>query len=47
MAAFLFQNGVILTCADNELVSLGFGLADNTFDKNYLKKWLVEHCDTH
>jgi death-on-curing protein len=47
MAAFLLQNGAILTCADNELVSLGLGLADNTFDKNYLKKWLVEHCDAH
>jgi death-on-curing protein len=43
MAAFLKSNGISIHCSDEELVSLGLGLADNTLDKGYLKQWITSH----
>jgi death-on-curing protein len=43
MVTFLKRNGLSVICTDEELISLGWGLADGTFDKDYLKNWLTAH----
>jgi death-on-curing protein len=43
MVTFLERNGLSVICTDEELISLGWGLADGTFDKDYLENWLTAH----
>jgi death-on-curing protein len=43
MVTFLKRNGLSVSCTDEELISLGLGLADDTFDKEYLENWLALH----
>jgi len=43
MVTFLHKNGVSVACTDDDLVSLCWGLADNSIDKNILIDWLHRH----
>ena len=43
MLVFLEINGLPVTCTDDELVSLGLGLADSTIDESELIEWIISH----
>jgi len=43
MLVFLDINGLPVTCADNELISLGLGLAESTIDESELIEWIISH----
>lgn len=43
MMVFLEMNGLGLNCTDEELIELGFGVADNTVDAQRLMKWIFDH----
>jgi len=43
MMVFLKINGLPLTCTDNELETLGWGLADGSIDESELIEWIVSH----
>jgi len=43
MLVFLDINGLPVTCTDNELVSLGFGLAESSIDESELIEWIISH----
>jgi death-on-curing protein len=45
MITFLKRNGQTVTCTDEELISLGWGLAAGTLDKDSLENWLALHLD--
>ena len=43
MMVFLKINGLPLACTDNELETLGWGLADGSIDEPELIEWIVSH----
>lgn len=43
MITFLEINGIEITCTDDELIDLGFGLADGTVNDNDLLNWIINH----
>lgn len=43
MMVFLEINGLPLTCTDNELETLGWGLADGSITEPELSEWIVTH----
>ena len=43
MITFLEINGVEVTWTDEELITLGLGLADGTIDDEDLLNWIIDH----
>jgi death-on-curing protein len=43
MLVFLKINGLPLTCTDNELETLGWGLADSSINETELIEWIISH----
>lgn len=43
MIIFLEINGIEVTCADEELIILGLGLADGSIDDVDLLNWIIDH----
>jgi len=43
MLTFLELNNMEITCTDNELINLGFGLASGDIDEKYLLDWIIDH----
>ena len=43
MLVFLEINGLPVTCTDDELISLGLGLADSSIDEAELIEWIISH----
>jgi death-on-curing protein len=43
MLVFLKANGIDVRCDDGELVALGLGLADGSFDQGSVRQWIVNH----
>ena len=43
MLVFLELNGLPLVCTDDELVSLGLGLAESSIDESELIDWIISH----
>ena len=43
MLVFLDLNGIKIECTDDELVKLGFGLADGSIDYNDVLNWIIDH----
>ena len=43
MLTFLEVNGVELDFTEDELISLGWGMADGKFDCDYLYEWIISH----
>jgi hypothetical protein len=33
-----------ITCSDNELETLGWGLADSSISEAELLEWIISHC---
>jgi death-on-curing protein len=44
MMVFLKINGLPIVCTDNELETLGWGLADGSIDESELIGWIVSHA---
>jgi death-on-curing protein len=40
---FLEINGLPVTCSDDELVTIGLGLAENSIDEEGLIEWIIFH----
>jgi len=43
MLVFLEINSLSVTCTDNELVSIGIGLADSSITESDLVEWIISH----
>jgi death-on-curing protein len=43
MLVFLEINGLPIMCTDEELVSLGLGLAESSIDESNLIEWIISH----
>ena len=43
MIIFLKANGIEITCTNEELATLGWGLADSTISKADLVEWIIAH----
>lgn len=43
MLVFLEINGIPAECTDDELVSLGLGLAESSLDESDLIEWIISH----
>lgn len=43
MISFLEINGVKMQYEDEELVTLGLGIADGSFDYPQILKWVISH----
>ena len=43
MIIFLEINGLEVTCTDEELITLGLGLADGSIDDVDLLNWIIDH----
>ena len=43
MISFLEINGVEVICTDEELITLGLGLADGSINDEDLLKWIIDH----
>ena len=43
MLIFLEKNGLPVTCTDDEIVSLGLGLAESSIDESDLIEWIISH----
>jgi death-on-curing protein len=43
MLVFLKINGLPITCTDNELETLGWGLADSSINEAELIEWIISH----
>jgi len=43
MLVFLELNGLPITCTDDELASLGWGLADSSISESNLIDWIISH----
>ena len=43
MLAFLEINGIEIKCRDDEVVSLGLGVADGSISNKGLLDWIIEH----
>jgi death-on-curing protein len=46
MLTFLEINNIHINCTDEELISLGLGIADGTIDYNNVRLWLEMHCES-
>ena len=46
MIVFLKMNGLTLACTDDELETLGWGLADGSITEAELHNWIVSHSGT-
>jgi len=44
MMVFLSVNGIPISCTDNELETIGWGLADGSFTEAELLDWIFSHC---
>ena len=44
MIIFLKANGIEITCTNEDLAALGWGLADGTITKDELVTWITSHC---
>ena len=44
MMVFLSVNGIPVSCTDNELETIGWGLADGSFTEAELLDWIFSHC---
>ena len=44
MMVFLEINGQPITCTDDELIELGWGLADSSISEAELLNWINSHC---
>ena len=44
MLVFLDENGLPVTCTNDELVAIGLGLAESTIDEAGLIEWIISHC---
>lgn len=43
MLVFLTINGIEIKCTDDELIELGFGLANGSVSKKDLLDWIIDH----
>ena len=43
MLVFLEINGLPVTCSNDQLVSLGLGLAESSIDESDLIEWIISH----
>jgi len=43
MLVFLEINGMEVACTDNELITLGLGLADGLVSDKHLLNWIIDH----
>ena len=43
MLVFLEINDLAVICTDNELVSLGLGLAESSINESDLIEWIISH----
>ena len=43
MLVFLEINGLPVTCTDDELITLGLGLAESSIDESDLIEWIISH----
>ena len=43
MLVFLEINGMEVACTDNELITLGLGLADGSVSDKHLLTWIIDH----
>jgi death-on-curing protein len=43
MLVFLKINGLPITCTDNELETIGWGLADSSINEAELIEWIISH----
>ena len=43
MLVFLGINGIKLECTDDEIIELGFGLAEGKVTNEDLLNWIIEH----
>ncbi|MFA5576364.1 MAG: type II toxin-antitoxin system death-on-curing family toxin [Tissierellaceae bacterium] len=43
MIAFLEINGIEIICTDEELITLGLGLAEGLIDDEDLLNWIIDH----
>lgn len=43
MLVFLEINGIEIKCTDDELIELGFGLADGSVQNKDLLGWIIDH----
>jgi death-on-curing protein len=43
MLVFLEINGMEVACTDNELITLGLGLADGSVSDKHLFTWIIDH----
>jgi death-on-curing protein len=43
MLVFLEINGILVECTDDELVSLGQGLAESSLNEADLIEWIISH----
>jgi death-on-curing protein len=43
MLVFLEINGLPVTCTNDELISIGLGLADSSFTESELIEWIISH----
>ena len=43
MIIFLKANGIDITCTNEELAALGWGLADGSISKAELLEWIISH----
>jgi len=43
MLVFLELNDLSVICTDNELVSLGLGLAESSINESDLIEWIISH----
>ena len=44
MLIFLKANGIEISCTNEELAALGWGLADDSITKTALVEWIISHC---
>ena len=47
MLVFLKANGIEINCTNDELASLGWGLADDSITKTELLEWIASHSYSH
>ena len=43
MIIFLKSNGFEIDCTNEELAELGLGLADGSYDEDYVQEWIENH----
>jgi death on curing protein len=44
MLVFLETNGLPVTCTNDELITIGLGLAESIIDEVDLIEWIISHC---